>query len=380
MARRLQACVREDDTVARIGADEFVVLLENIGPSDDEAAGQARKVAEKILAALVEPFVLGGEPVHTTASIGIALFEGQAGGVDETLKRAGLAMDEAKARGRNEARFFDPVMQALAVTRVRLEAELRQGLQRDELVLFYQPQVDLQGRIRGTETLVRWQHPRLGLLPPSDFIDVAERAGLIGALGLMVLEGACERLVQWSRQPALRDLSLAVNVSALQFSQEDFVDEVRRVIEESGADPRRLELELTESALVEDVDAVIAKMHAIKSMGINLALDDFGTGYSSLSYLSRLPLDQLKIDHSFVKDIEVDQHAAVICSATIHLAHSLSMTVVAEGVETEAQRQLLTTTYPCDRMQGYRFGRPMTAPAFEAAVWTSEQTREAVSG
>lgn len=364
VATRLHDCVREIDTVARLGGDEFVVMLEELSSFAGEAAIQADGAGKKILATLNQPFELRGQHHHSTPSIGIALFHDQLQNVDELLKRADLAMYQAKAAGRNTLRFFDPDMQAAATTRATLEADLRQGVPRQELRLHYQPVVDEVDRICGVEALVRWQHPQRGLLAPSEFIDMAEQTGLIIPVGLWVLETACEQLVAWSSDGVMTDLSMAVNVSARQFRQPDFVQQVQDLLRRTGANPYRLKLELTESLLLSDVEDAISKMSKLRTVGVSFALDDFGTGYSSLYYLKSLPLDQIKIDQSFVRDVLTDANDAAIVRAILALARSMEMTAVAEGVETQGQREFLLE-HGCWMFQGYLFGQPMPAQALE---------------
>jgi diguanylate cyclase (GGDEF)-like protein/PAS domain S-box-containing protein len=364
VARRLTACVREEDTVARLGGDEFVVMLEGLSKDPQDAAGEAGLVGEKILQAFSAPHDLAGAIHHSTASIGVTVFMHQVDTVDELLKRADLAMYRAKAAGRNTLRFFDPEMQSAVMARVALEADLRDGLNRNELLLHYQPQVDSRGAITGAEALLRWQHPRRGMIPPFDFIPLAEETGLILPVGHWVLEAACERLKEWSAHERTASLTLAVNVSARQFRHADFVEQVLGVIERSGADPQRLKLELTESLLLEDVAEVIIKMAMLKAEGVGFSLDDFGTGYSSLSYLKRLPLDQLKIDQSFVRDVLTDPNDAAIARTIVALGQSMGLTVIAEGVETVEQRDFLAAN-GCRNYQGYLFGRPVAADEFE---------------
>jgi len=357
VGQRLATCVREGDTVARLGGDEFVVMLEDLSANLQEAATQTEIVGEKILATLNQTYPLAGHQHHSTPSIGVALFDEHENSVDELLKRADLAMYQAKAAGRNTLRFFDPKMQAVVSARVALEADLRLGLQEKQFLLYYQPQVDGDGRMNGAEALVRWQHPTRGLVSPLEFISLAEETGLILPLGYWVLETACDQLVAWAGQPDMAGLVLAVNVSAKQFRHRDFVGQVRTVLECTGADPAKLKLELTESLLLENVEDIIAKMTALKAIGVSFSLDDFGTGYSSLSYLKRLPLDQLKIDQSFVRDVLTDPNDASIAKTIVALAQSLGLAVIAEGVETTAQRDFLAS-HGCHSYQGYLFGRP----------------------
>jgi diguanylate cyclase (GGDEF)-like protein/PAS domain S-box-containing protein len=364
-AQRLQACIRSGDTVARLGGDEFVVLLEDLDSIPEAAAKQSEMVAAKILEALGQHYLLGQIEHHSTASIGVALFQDKAFTVEEILKRADLAMYQAKSAGRATIRFFDPAMQAAVEARASLEAELRRAVQRREFVLHYQPQVDKAGRVAGVEALARWSHPQRGLLSPLVFVAMAEETGLIIPIGQQLLREACEQIRAWSRQEAAAHLTVSVNISPRQFRHPDFLDMVRANIEETGIDPRRLMLEITESLLLDNVDEVVAKMESLKAEGLRFSIDDFGTGYSSLAYLKRLPLDELKVDRSFVAHIETDDNAAAICAAMISLAHTLGLKVVAEGVETEAQRYFLSTVHKCDQLQGYLFGKPMAPQELE---------------
>jgi diguanylate cyclase (GGDEF)-like protein/PAS domain S-box-containing protein len=358
VAERLLACVRGIDSVARLGGDEFVVMLEDLGSSIDEAGAQAELVGKKILQSLNQEFFLGDQPQHSTPSIGITLFFERQHDLDEVLKRADLAMYQSKAAGRNTLRFFDPQMQAAANARVTMEAELRLGMQRNEFVLYYQPVVDHLSVTRGVEALIRWQHPERGMVSPAEFIPVAEQTGLILPLGLWVMEAACQQLERWSHQPQTQKLSIAVNVSARQFRHPDFAEQLLNLLRVTGANPYRLKLELTESMLLSDFEEVIARMTELRSIGVGFALDDFGTGYSSLSYLKQLPLDQLKIDQSFVRDVLTDPNDGAIAKTILNLAASLDLNVVAEGVETVGQRDFLLAC-GCRAFQGYLFGRPV---------------------
>ena len=360
VAERLQTCVRKSDSVARLGGDEFVVLLEALSPQAHEAAAQAEVVAMKVLDAFKPPFPLRQQLHDSTPSIGIVVFGRDHEGMDELLKKADVAMYQAKAAGRNNARFFDPAMQAAVAAHEALERDLRRGLAMQEFVLHYQVQVGRQGEILGAEALVRWQHPTRGVVAPGNFIPLAEESGLILTLGRWVLDTACAQLVEWAAHPVTAQWSIAVNVSASQFAQIDFVDHITAALRRAGADPRLLKLELTESMLVGDMEDVIRKMNLVKSQGVGFSLDDFGTGYSSLSYLKRLPLDQLKIDQSFVRDVLSDAGDAVIARTIVALSKSLGLKVIAEGVETAAHRDFLVGI-GCDGFQGYFFGRP--APA-----------------
>lgn len=357
VAHRLRACVREEDTVARIGGDEFVVMLGSLGLQAAEAASRARAVGEKILDGLGQPYGLQGRAHFSTPSIGVTVFAGRGLRVDELLKQADLAMYEAKAAGRNTLCFFDPEMQAALTARSMLESDLRLGLSLGQFMLHYQAQVDEGGALVGAEVLLRWQHPVRGLVSPLDFIPLAEETGLILPLGAWVLDEACAQLGRWRADARTSALTLSVNVSARQFHQPGFVDLVIAALERHGVDGGLLKLELTESLLLDDVDDTIAKMSALKARGVGFSLDDFGTGYSSLAYLKRLPLDQLKIDRSFVRDLLTDPNDAEIARAIITMADSLGLSVIAEGVETEAQRVCLANQ-GCHAYQGYLFGRP----------------------
>ncbi len=367
VARRLAACVREGDTVARLGGDEFVVLLEDLSKASEEAATQTETVGEKILATLSQPYLIDGEQARSTPSIGITLFNGHQKSKEELLKQADLAMYQSKTAGRDTLRFFDPEMQARVTNRAALEHDLRSAVAQQQFILYYQAQVTDSGRVTGAEALVRWQHPRRGLVSPLDFIALAEETGLILPLGHWVLETACTQLAKWANDPLTDALTLAVNVSANQLHHADFVKQVLAILERTGANPRRLKLELTESLLVANVEATIAKMSLLKAQGVGFALDDFGTGYSSLSYLKRLPLDQLKIDQGFVRDILTDPNDAAISQMVIALAESLGLTVIAEGVEMELQRDFLARQ-GCRAYQGYFFARPMPLAEFEALI------------
>ncbi|MFZ4479568.1 MAG: EAL domain-containing protein [Rhodoferax sp.] len=368
VAERLLQCARAGDTVARLGSDEFVVLLENLSRSVLDAEAQTEAMAEKMLAALGQDYQLDGGPHHSTSSIGITLFGGTATErSEEPLKRAELAMYQAKAAGRNAMRFFDPQMQVDLTNRVALEADLREAVAEKQFVLFYQSQVIGTGRVTGVEVLLRWQHPRRGLVTPADFIRLAEATGLILPLGQWVLETACHRLALWATRPELAHLTLAVNVSARQFQQKDFVQQVLNALEQTGANPKRLKLELTESMLVQDIEGMIVKMGTLKIRGVSFSLDDFGTGYSSLSYLKRLPLDQLKIDQGFIRNIVTDSNDAAIARMVVALADSLGLSVIAEGVELEAQRDFLAGL-GCHAYQGYLFSRPLPVEVFEAKL------------
>ena len=371
VAQRLTSSVREGDSVARLGGDEFLLVLEDLSENVTEAATQAKTVGEKILATLNQPYDLDGLEYHNSPSIGVTLFSDHLSSVDELMKHADLAMYEAKKAGRNTLRFFDPQMQATITARAILEKDLRIGLQQQQFLLYYQPQVDEAGNITGTEALLRWQHPLRGLVSPAVFIPLAEETQMILPLGLWVMETACQQLLSWAGSPATAHLSIAVNVSAVQFRQPDFVAQVLGVLQRSGANPLKLKVELTESLLLDNVEDIIAKMIALKAKGIGFSLDDFGTGYSSLSYLKRLPLDQLKIDQTFVRDLLTDHNDAAIARTIVALAQSLGLSVIAEGVETEAQRNCLAAQ-GCMAYQGYLFGRPLPVADFEQLLHLSD--------
>jgi diguanylate cyclase (GGDEF)-like protein/PAS domain S-box-containing protein len=365
-ADRLRSCVRASDTVARLGGDEFMVLAEDLGKNDHDVATQARLMGEKILEALSQPYALAAGIQHSSASVGIGLFDSARHSAhDDPLKQAELAMYQAKRAGGNTQRFFDQEMQAVVSTRAALESNLREALALDQFLLYYQQQVNFHGQIFGAEALIRWMDPRRGMVTPTEFIPLAEETGLILPLGQWVLETGCAQLARWARQPHLAGLTLAINVSARQFGEADFVDTVLSILEKTGANPQRLKLELTESMLLKDVDAVISKMSSLKARGVSFSLDDFGTGYSSLAYLKRLPLDQLKIDQGFVRDILVDPNDASIAHMVIALADNMGLAVIAEGVETRSQRDFLAEA-GCHAYQGYLFGRPVPVHEFEA--------------
>lgn len=364
VAHRLTSCVREGDSVARLGGDEFVLMLASLSKNAKEAAVSTEIVADKILATLNEVYQLGHVAHHSTPSIGVTLFKGQQVAIDALMKQADLAMYRAKAAGRNAVRFFDPTMESAVTVRAALEHDLRQAIEEKQFVLHYQAQVVGDGRVTGAEVLLRWQHPQRGLVSPAEFIPAAEETGLILPLGHWVLQTACTQLALWATQPEMAHLTVAVNVSAHQFRQADFVAQVSAVLKHTGSNPQRLKLELTESLLVANVEDVIEKMFALKAKGVGFSLDDFGTGFSSLSYLKRLPLDQLKIDQSFVRDVLSDANDAAIAKTVIALSQSLGLGVIAEGVETAAQRDFLANA-GCHAYQGYFFSRPLPLEGFE---------------
>ncbi|MDQ9172133.1 EAL domain-containing protein [Oxalobacteraceae bacterium R-40] len=360
VARRLENSARKSNTVARLGGDEFVILLEDLAVDPIEAAAEAEIVGEKILAGFVPPFNLGNYEHHCTPSIGVTLFDTKALGADDLMKRADLAMYQAKSDGRNAIRFFDKRMQSQINTRVMLDREFRRALKEGQFVLHYQRQVDDMGKVTGIEALVRWQHPRRGMLYPSDFIWLAEENGLIMHLGRWVLQCVCNQVAEWLQHGDMVVPPVAINVSARQFHHHDFLPNTLEILEKSGIDPQHIKLELTESALVEHMDATVAKMSELRAHGIRFSLDDFGTGYSSLAYLKKLPLDEIKIDRAFVRDILTDPGDAAITQTIVSLCQILGFDVVAEGVENEGQQAMLALQ-GCRHYQGYWFGRPVPA-------------------
>ncbi len=396
VGQRLQNCVREVDTVARLGGDEFVVMLECLDEQEIEAAIQTHAIAEKIRSNLAEFYLLKSNVNHagslptaillapmdgenanntlqplvehySTGSIGFVLFLGHQTSSEELLKRADLAMYQAKKAGRNVIRAFVPEMQETLNLRTSLEADLRSALDRNELSLHYQVQVESSGQPVGAEALVRWNQVERGMISPAEFIPLAEETGLILPIGHWILRQGCETLADWTNYPETRELKLAVNISSRQLSQADFVEQVRAILAETGANPALLKLEITESVILDNVEETIAKMHAVRELGVNFSMDDFGTGYSSLSYLQKLPLEQLKIDQSFVRNMAFNNHDSAIIRTILALGKNLDLNVIAEGVETEVQREHLAN-YGCRVFQGYLFGRPVSAEQFKQSL------------
>jgi len=363
IARRIVASIHADDTVARLGGDEFVAVVQGLSAESEQAAIQAADIAERIRGAIGASLIVEGDEYHASASLGIRLFRGEELGVEDLLRQADASMYQIKQLGRGRVHFFDIDMQSALEERVSLENWLRKALP-TQLQLHYQPQVDDNGKILGAEALVRWQHPERGMISPAAFIPMAEETGLILPIGHWVLETACRQLTIWEASPRTRHLSLAVNVSARQFHQADFSTQVRETLRATGANPGRLKLEITESMLIDHGDAIIEKMSILKAEGIRFSLDDFGTGFSSLSYLRRLPLDQLKIDQSFVREAHLNANDAAIVRTVIALGNSLGLAVIAEGVETEEQRNFLAV-HGCHNYQGYLFGKPAPVEDFE---------------
>ncbi|MCQ8116396.1 bifunctional diguanylate cyclase/phosphodiesterase [Methylomonas rosea] len=366
VARRLRATVRECDIVGRLGGDEFLVLLADLSADAELAAMQTKQVGEKLLEALAHPYDLSGYEFHCSASIGIRLYRDQEL-AEELLRHADLAMYQAKVAGRNTVRFFDPSMQALATARAELEKDLRLALAHNQFKLYFQPQMYRNHQVVGAEVLLRWQHPERGLVSPLEFIALAEKTSLILPIGQCVVEAACAQLKLWEGSENWRQFRLAINVSARQFRAADFVEQVRRALDNNGVNPDLLELELTESLVLENINDTILKMQALRDMGVRFSLDDFGTGYSSFSYLTQLPFDQLKIDRSFVHNIGVKTSDAVIVQTIIGMAHNLGIEVIAEGVETDAQR-LFLEQHGCHACQGFLFSKPV--PIEEFMAWS----------
>lgn len=370
VAQRLRDVLRDADTISRPGGDEFVVILEEIGNDKEQAAVQARVASYKILHALAKPYQLRDREYTGSASIGVVVFRGHDDNIDELLKRSDMAMYEAKKAGRGVARFFDPQMQAAFERRAELETDIRKAIEQRQFTLYYQARVGPQGRVLGAEALLRWTHPVEGIVSPLEFIPVCEETGMILPIGDWVLETACAQLRAWEAHPATCALKLSVNISANQFRQDNFVEKVANVIEKSGIDPARLELELTESVFLENIEHSISKMQSLRDVGVLFALDDFGTGYSSLSYLKKLPLSQVKIDRSFVRDITVDKNDEIIVQTIIKMGQTLGLEVIAEGVETDEQRCMLEQ-FGCENFQGYLFGKPLPIVEFDETLHRS---------
>jgi len=363
VAERLRHALRERDTVARFGGDEFVVLLEDLEVNATEAATQVEHIGRKLLQTLREPYLIKDQVFSSSASLGIVLFNDEQHTADELMQYADLSMYSAKAAGKDMLSFYDPQMQAVVSMRIELEEDIRRGLAQEEFVLYLQPQADASGNFEGAEALVRWQHPARGLLAPGVFIDIAERSGLIEPLDLAILRQGCELLARWAQQPQTATLTLAINISARLLYRDDFVCQVREILQQTGASALQLKLEITESLLLTDVDKAVSRMQLLREMGVRFAIDDFGTGYSSMAYLQRLPLDQLKIDQSFVRGLPDDKGNIAIVRAILSMAEGLELEVIAEGVEHPAQQDILRL-HGCRHFQGYLFGKPMSVDAF----------------
>jgi diguanylate cyclase (GGDEF)-like protein/PAS domain S-box-containing protein len=361
-AHRISSCVREVDTVARLAGDEFVVILEDLSQIPEIAATQARTVGEKILASIDHAYMLEGRECHTTASMGITVFGNQNESTNEVLQQADIAMYQAKAAGRNAMFFFAPALQASVNARVALEQDLRLALKENQFSLYYQPQLD-RGLLTGAEALIRWRHPNRGLVSPQEFVPLAEETGLIFPLGSWVLETACTQIAAWSNRKQGTHLTVAVNVSAREFRQPKFVDHVLNALDRTGANPENLKIELSESLFSENIEDIIDKMRKLKSHGVTFSLEDFGIGYSSMAYLKRLPLDQIKIDRSFVGEILVDPISGAVAQAIISFGKAMGLSVIAEGVETEEQRAFLAHL-GCHSFQGFLFSHPLPLGEF----------------
>ncbi len=358
VAHRLKSCVRETDTVARLGGDEFVIILTDLPQPDD-----VDQIAEKILSTLSRPIEVAGRDIFVTASIGVSLYPRDGDHGEILLRYADMAMYRVKEHGRNSVRQFMPEMGSNAISRLDMEAALRRALERGEFLLHYQPKIELPSqRIVGAEALIRWQHPQIGLVHPIEFIHLAEETGLILPMGEWVLKEVCQQQVRW-REQGLPPMKIAINMSARQFRQEDLADRIAATFASTGADPTQFILELTESMVMHDVDSTLVALRSLKKLGVSLSLDDFGTGYSSLSYLRRFPIDELKIDRSFINDIHTNHDDAAIAGAIVAMARSLSLSVVAEGVEKKEQAELLASL-GCNQVQGYYYARPMAESAF----------------
>jgi diguanylate cyclase (GGDEF)-like protein/PAS domain S-box-containing protein len=372
-AERLDTVLRASDTVARVGGDEFIVLLGEVAKSEDTLCRQVKDVAQKILANFRRPFLIDGMEHYTTASIGATVFNGDAITSVEALKQADLAMYDAKNAGRNTVSFFNRHIADRLQTQISLKADLLQAIEENQFILYYQPQVDMAGHVTGVEALVRWNHPQRGLIPPTEFIPLAEANGMILPLGQWVLTSACQQLSAWAKADETSQLTIAVNVSVCQLRRPGFVEQVLQAITETGANANRLKFELTESVLIEDVEGTILKMKLLQDIGIGFSLDDFGTGYSSLSYLHRLPLDQLKIDRSFIQSAVDEEHGATIARAIVALGKALNLTVLAEGVETDEQYAFVLKE-GCTSYQGYLFSIPVAASQI-TSLMRHEHTR-----
>jgi diguanylate cyclase (GGDEF)-like protein len=366
VALRIESCIREGDSVARFGGDEFIVMLEDLSEDWQEAGAQTSAIAHKILGALNQEYQLNSHKYFNTPSIGATVFTGHEYSINELLKQADIAMYQSKLTGRNKLSIYDPKMQADIAARTLLESELRQALVNKEFTLYYQAQI-FNDQVTGAEALIRWQHPTHGLVLPQYFIHLAETIGLIIPIGNWVLETACAQLNSWSQHSATQDLKLAVNISVHQFQQVDFAEQVLDTIESYGINPENLKLELTESLFLNDIDSSIIKMNKLRKVGVHFSMDDFGTGYSSLSNLKKLPIDQVKIDKSFVHDISSDPDDAIIIQTIIAMTKKMGLSVIAEGVETELQREFLENG-DCLFFQGYLFSKPVPIEQFEALL------------
>ena len=370
MARRLTACVRQTDTVARLGGDEFLLLLTRFGADDDLS-----RTLQRVQSAVAEPWLHGRREFQITSSCGVALFPEDGSTADTLLRNADAAMYRAKSNGRSNLQFFTAELSRDMLARVGIEHRLRYALARKQFELHYQPRMDVaSGRMVAAEALLRWRLPRQGMIAPGRFIEIAEETGLIVPIGRWALNTACQQAQAW-RMQGMSPMVISVNVSPRQFRHDDIVKTISKALTDTGLPAQCLQVELTEGLAMHDAEHHIAMLHDIKALGVQIAVDDFGTGYSSLSYLKRFPIDQLKVDRSFVSGLPADQNDAAIVRAIVTLGHQLGLRVVAEGVETEAQNALLRSI-GCDEMQGYLFGRPMPAAEFEAAAQVALQGDE----
>jgi diguanylate cyclase (GGDEF)-like protein len=367
VAARLKSCMRGGDTLARLGGDEFVVILQDLNVEASQAAIQAEAACSKIIAIVNQPYYLDSYLYHSSTSIGVCLFRNQEITVDELLKRADIAMYQAKNAGRNTMRFYDPTMQAALEARAALESDLRIAIKENQFKLYYQIQVDHAGNVHGAEGLIRWQHPQKGLVQPLQFIPLSEETGQILAIGQWVIDTACAQIKVWGNHPLARDLQIAINVSACQFHDPSFVEQVSEILQRHQIKPGQLKFELTESLVLSNVEEAVIKMQALKALGVRFSIDDFGTGFSSLSYLTKLPLDQLKIDQTFIRNMCMNDRDAVVVQTIIGMANNLGIEVIAEGVELETQRAFLEK-HQCNLCQGYLFSKPLPLEDFEAKL------------
>jgi diguanylate cyclase (GGDEF)-like protein/PAS domain S-box-containing protein len=368
VAARIKEFIRQEDSAARMGGDEFTIILTHLNTTAEPAANKAREIAEELSLCLSNPCQIEGQTLHITPSVGVSLFPKEGAGADEILKQADTAMYRAKAAGRNEIRFFLPSMQEAANERLRLNTELRQALDRNEFAIYYQPQVEQSGNIIGAEALLRWHHPERGVIPPGLFLRIAEETGLMVEIGRWVLRTACLHIREWTASGLLKDsIVVAVNISGKEFAAPDFIDGVVTVLQETGASPDHLGIELTEGSLISTGDDIVEKITRLRKMGVKFSVDDFGTGYSSLSYLNKLPLNTLKIDRSFVNDIKDAEHSVVLVDTIIMMTQNLGLEVIAEGVETEEELRYLAQR-GCDKYQGYYFSRPVPVETFTSML------------
>lgn len=376
VAQRLQSTLTEGNTLARVGGDEFIIILESLNKDPNVAARDAKNQADDLRRMLNEPFIIDQQPFFCSPSIGIVLFKGMQIQAEDLLKHADTAMHDAKELGRNTLSFYDPNVQSQLEKRARLDSEMRVALAESQFELHYQPQIDQNKQLLGVEALIRWHHPERGMISPGEFIPVAESSGLIIAISEWVLNQACEQLKLWQTDPLLSQLSISINISARHFKESDFVTQVTQALARTQAPTDKLKIEITESTIVEDVQQAINKMKAVQMLGVTFALDDFGTGYSSLQYLKRLPLNQIKIDQSFVRDLESDADDRAIVKTIIGMGQVLGLSVIAEGVETPKQQQILIKK-GCHQFQGYLFSKPL--PLTQLQHWVNDSSPQPVN-